>query len=178
VFVVPVTLAVKESVLAVGTDALAGVILNKTAAAATMVTLAEADLVGSATLVTVTLSVAGEGTLAGGVYSPPAEIEPQFAPLQPAALTAQVTLVLVLPVTVAVNCCGAPAETVATLGNTAIATPVEPETLRVPLLLVVLPALLLTTTANSARLSEAVVGGVVYVEEVAPLTAVPFFCHW
>jgi hypothetical protein len=67
VFVVPVTLAVKESVLAVGTDALAGVILSKTAAAATMVTLAEADLVGSATLVTVTLSVAGEGTLAGGV---------------------------------------------------------------------------------------------------------------
>jgi hypothetical protein len=65
--VVPVTLAVKESVLAVGTDALAGVILSKTAAAATMVTLAEADLVGSATLVTVTLSVAGEGTLAGGV---------------------------------------------------------------------------------------------------------------
>jgi hypothetical protein len=65
--VVPVTLAVKEFVLAVGTDALAGVILSKTAAAATMVTLAEADLVGSATLVTVTLSVAGEGTLAGGV---------------------------------------------------------------------------------------------------------------
>jgi len=37
------------------------------AAAATTVTLAEADLVGSATLVTVTLRVAGEGTLAGGV---------------------------------------------------------------------------------------------------------------
>ena len=67
VFVVPVTLAVKESVLAVGTTALDGVILSKTAAAATRVTLAEADLVGSATLVTVTLSVAGEGTLAGGV---------------------------------------------------------------------------------------------------------------
>jgi hypothetical protein len=67
VFVVPVTLAVKESVLAVGTEALVGLILNKTAAAATRVTLAEADLVGSATLVTATLSAAGEGTLAGGV---------------------------------------------------------------------------------------------------------------
>jgi hypothetical protein len=58
------------------------------------------------------------------------------------------------------------------------ATTVAPATLRVPALLVALPALLLTTTVNSARLSEAVVGGVVYVEEVAPLMAVPFFCHW
>jgi hypothetical protein len=58
------------------------------------------------------------------------------------------------------------------------ATTAALETLRVAALLVALPALLLTTTANSARLSETVVGGVVYVEEVAPLTAVPFFCHW
>ena len=57
----------KESVLAVGTAALEGVILSKTAVAATRVTLAEADLVGSATLVTVTWSVAGEGTLDGAV---------------------------------------------------------------------------------------------------------------
>jgi hypothetical protein len=64
---VPVTVAVKESVLAVGTAALAGLMLSKTAAAAITVTLAEADLVGSATLVTVTLTVAGEGTLAGEV---------------------------------------------------------------------------------------------------------------
>ena len=63
----PVTVAVKESVLAVGTAALAGLILSKTAAAATRVTLAEADLLGSATLVTITLTVAGEGTLAGEV---------------------------------------------------------------------------------------------------------------
>jgi hypothetical protein len=58
------------------------------------------------------------------------------------------------------------------------ATAVAPATLRVPALLVALPALLLTTTVNSERLSEAVVGGVVYNEEVAPLIAVPFFCHW
>jgi len=67
VFVVPVTLAVKESVLAVGTAALVGLMLSKTAAVATRVILAEADLVGSATLVTVTLRVAGEGTLVGAV---------------------------------------------------------------------------------------------------------------
>lgn len=67
VFVVPVTLAVKESVLAVGTEALVGLMLSKTAAAATRVTRAEADFVGSATLIAATLNVAGEVTLAGGV---------------------------------------------------------------------------------------------------------------
>ncbi|MGC2530416.1 MAG: hypothetical protein WA639_21925 [Candidatus Acidiferrum sp.] len=60
-------MAVNESVLAVGTATLAGLMLSKTAAAATRVTLAEADLVGFATLVTITLTVAGEGTLAGEV---------------------------------------------------------------------------------------------------------------
>jgi|HubBroStandDraft_3_1064219.scaffolds.fasta_scaffold74890_1 hypothetical protein len=67
VFVVPVTVAVKESVPAVGTEALVGLMLSKTAVAATMEMLAEADLVGSATLVTVTLRVAGAGTPAGAV---------------------------------------------------------------------------------------------------------------
>jgi hypothetical protein len=67
VFVVPVTVAVKESVPAVGTEALVGLTLSKTAVAATTEMLAEADLVGSATLVTVTLRVAGVGTLAGAV---------------------------------------------------------------------------------------------------------------
>jgi hypothetical protein len=64
---VPVTVAVKEPTLPVGTEALVGLMLSKTAAAATMVTLADADLVGSATLVTVTWSVAVDGTLAGEV---------------------------------------------------------------------------------------------------------------
>ena len=67
VFDVPISVAVKESVPAVGTVAFVGFMLNKTAAAATRVTVAEAVLVGSATLVTVTVRVAGEGTLAGGV---------------------------------------------------------------------------------------------------------------
>lgn len=67
VFVVPVTVAVKESVLAVGTATLVGLMLSKTAAAATRLTLAEADLEGSDTLVTSTRTVAGEGTLAGEV---------------------------------------------------------------------------------------------------------------
>ncbi|MHB8499919.1 MAG: hypothetical protein ACYDCG_05800 [Candidatus Acidiferrales bacterium] len=58
-----------------------------------------------------------------------------------------------------------------------MATPAAAATLRVALVLVARPAPLVTTTAKSARLSEAVVGGVVYLEEVAPLIAVPFFCH-
>jgi len=49
---------------------------------------------------------------------------------------------------------------------------------RVAGLLTALPALLVTTTVNSALLSEAAVGGVVYVENVAPLIAAAFFCHW
>jgi len=48
---------------------------------------------------------------------------------------------------------------------------------RVAALLVMLPALLLTTTVNCAPLSELVVAGVVYDDEVAPLTDVPFFFH-
>jgi hypothetical protein len=67
VFDVPVTVAVKEPTLAVGTEALVGLMLIKTAVATTTVTLAEADLVESATLVTVTWSVAGEGAFAGAV---------------------------------------------------------------------------------------------------------------
>jgi hypothetical protein len=44
--------------------------------------------------------------------------------------------------------------------------------------LVTLPTLLLTTTDNSGRLVETVVGGVVYDAEVAPLIGVPSFRHW
>jgi len=64
---VPATLAVKESVPAAGTEALVGLMLSKIAVAATSVTFAEADLVGSATLVTVTLTFAELGTLAGAL---------------------------------------------------------------------------------------------------------------
>ncbi len=68
-FEVPVTLAVKSCMPEVGTEALVGLMLNKTATAAVMVTFAEADFVGSATLVAFTVTVAGEGTLDGEVYA-------------------------------------------------------------------------------------------------------------
>jgi hypothetical protein len=67
VFDVPFTVAVNESVAAVETDALVGLMLNETTGVTTTLTFAEADLVGSATLVTITWRVSGEGTLAGAV---------------------------------------------------------------------------------------------------------------
>jgi hypothetical protein len=53
----------------------------------------------------------------------------------------------------------------------------EEVTVSVAALLAALPAELLTATVNFAPLSADVVTGVVYVEEVAPLMAVPFFLH-
>jgi hypothetical protein len=45
-------------------------------------------------------------------------------------------------------------------------------------LLVTAPAELLTTTVKRDPLSDIVTGGVLYVAEVAPLMAAPFFSHW
>ena len=63
VFEVPVTDAFNCCVVPVGIEAL--VRLTVTATTGTTVALAEADLVGSATLVTVTLTLAGEGATEG-----------------------------------------------------------------------------------------------------------------
>jgi hypothetical protein len=78
--------------------------LNKTATAATIATLAEADLVGSATLIAVTVTAAGEGTLDGGIYRPLLEIVPHAAPVQPAPFSVHATAVFEDPVTVPTNC--------------------------------------------------------------------------
>jgi hypothetical protein len=67
VFVVPATVAVKELSPAAGTEALVGLMPSIMATAVTTVTLAEADLVGSATLVAVTWSVDGEDAPDGAV---------------------------------------------------------------------------------------------------------------
>lgn len=64
---------------------------------------AEADLVGSATLVAVILTVP-DGAATGVVYSPPLVIVPQATPLHPAPETLQATAVFADPVTSALNC--------------------------------------------------------------------------
>lgn len=51
-------------------------------------------------------------------------------------------------------------------------------TISVAGLLLAVPALLLTATENAALLSAVVSAGVVYVEEVAPLSIAPFLLHW
>ncbi len=85
-------------------------------------TEALADLLLSAALVAVTVTEGLLGRVAGAVYSPEVEMVPTVA-LPPAVpLTAQVTPVFVVPVTLAVNCCVEPVLTVADVGATATAT--------------------------------------------------------
>ena len=76
-----------------------------------MVTVAEPDLVESATEVALTVTAAGEGAEAGAVYSPAPDMVPQRAPLQPGPETLQVTAVFVVPLTLAENRCCAPVAT-------------------------------------------------------------------
>src|SRR4029079_7656609 len=64
------------------------------------VTMALASRVLSATLVAVTVTFCWDGIRAGAVYRPDDETPPT-----PPGLLAQVTAVLVVPVTVALNCC-------------------------------------------------------------------------
>jgi len=90
----------------------------------TTVTVALPDFEVSATLVAVTVTLAGVGGVAGAVYT--AEPGPfvamvpkaEFPPEMP--FTLQVTLVdgLPVPVTVAVKTCAAPVETFAVRGET------------------------------------------------------------
>lgn len=71
--------------------------------------IADADFVGSASLVAITEIALGEGAALGAVYTPLAVTEPQAVPAHPAPMTAlctlQVTLVFPVPVTCETNCC-------------------------------------------------------------------------
>jgi len=110
VLLLPVTLAVNCCVPLVSMEAETGEIVTPTTGALT-VTVAEADLVVSATLVAVTVNVPA---LPGAVYSPADETEPLVA--------LQVTEVLLEPVTLAVNCCVPPVESDAEPGLIVTAT--------------------------------------------------------
>jgi len=94
VLLVPVTVAVNCCVPLVCTLANTGLIVAATGGAAVTVTLPKADLLGSATLLAVTVSF--PATL-GAVYKPLESMLPSVA--------SHVTEVLLVPVTVAVNCC-------------------------------------------------------------------------
>jgi hypothetical protein len=84
-----------------------------------------------------------------------------------------------VPVAATANDAVFPAITVRLAGCVVIAGgTVAVETISMAGLLVAFPAVLLTTAVNCALLSADVAGGVVYVEELAPLIAPPFFIHW
>jgi hypothetical protein len=78
--------------------------------------VADANFVGSASLVAITEIALGGGSALGAEYTPLVVTEPHAVPAHPALLTAlctlQVTLVLPLPPTCATNCCvlGVPVE--------------------------------------------------------------------
>ena len=93
---VPVTLAVNCRVWRANSLAVVGATL--TATVGVRLTMAEAVLVGSATLVALTVTVWAEATDSGAVYKPVLEMEPT------GGLIDHVTAVFAVPVTVAVNC--------------------------------------------------------------------------
>jgi hypothetical protein len=85
-----------------------------TVGVASRFTITGAFTVVFAALVAVIVTVCGVVTVVGAVYNPDELIVP--APV--AGLIDQVTLVFVLPTTVAVNCCVPPALTLAEAGET------------------------------------------------------------
>jgi hypothetical protein len=87
-----------------------------------IVTVADPDLVVSATETAVTVTAAGLGTAAGAVYSPVALIVPTvaFPPVTP--FTCHITLVFAAYATLAVNCCVWPVCTIAVPGETSTVT--------------------------------------------------------
>lgn len=84
----------------------------------TTVTIADALTLESITDVAFTVTVAGVGIVAGAVYRPADEIVPQAAPEHPEPDTLQTTVVMEVPVTLAVNCFVALIFTVAEVGVT------------------------------------------------------------
>src|SRR5438045_123632 len=111
------TVAVNCCVPPAPTVADTGEIVTRTTAAGVMVTCAEPDFVGSAWDTAVTVIVAGFGTTAGAVYRAELDIVPTVALPPVTPLTCQVTAVLPVFCTVAVNCCVPPAPTVADTGE-------------------------------------------------------------
>ncbi len=100
-----------------------GEMLLKIGTGFSRVTTALALAVGSAALVAATVTVFGAGNVWGAKYIPPELIVPveEFPLATP--FTDQVTAVLLVPVTDTVNCCEAPARTLALVGATVTRTP-------------------------------------------------------
>src|SRR5271157_4119133 len=121
VLLVPVTVAVNCCCAPVFTEMLFGATVTAIGIGEVIVTVAEPDMVGYASNVAVTATSGGLGTLAGAVYRPLLVTVPHARPVQPLPDTLQITTVLLVPVTVAVNCVCFPVCTCALAGETVTA---------------------------------------------------------
>jgi hypothetical protein len=116
----PPTLAVNPGAIPVVTVTDVGAMFTVTSLSIT--TLADPLAPGAATLVAVTVTLAGDGRSPGAVYSPVFEIVPTVAFPPATPFTLHVTRVSVVPVTVAVNGCVAPRKTIALIDATLTVT--------------------------------------------------------
>jgi hypothetical protein len=87
-----------------------------------MVTMADADCDESTWEVAVTITVAGDGIVAGAVYKPAESRLPHADPEQPAPLRLQIIAVSELPMMFVRNCCCPFKATTALAGEIVIAT--------------------------------------------------------
>jgi hypothetical protein len=100
---VALTVAMKVWEWPTVTDTLAGITDTLTGLPPVMVTVAEADFVSSALETAVTVTVAGDGTAAGAVYTPLVSMVPTLLLPPVAPFTRQVTPVLLVLLTVALK---------------------------------------------------------------------------
>src|ERR1700683_375831 len=114
-FWIPATEARNCWVPSTATSVFAGVTLMTSGEM--MVTTANPDFVLFASEVAVIVTWAGVGTTAGAVYRPSDVMDPHELPEQPTPLRLQVTAVLDVPRTVAVNCCWVPVATCVVVGE-------------------------------------------------------------
>ena len=133
-----------------------------------------ADFDASATLVTMTLTVEGDGGTAGATYSAPAPLgvivpSVELPPAMP--FTLQVTALEDAPAILAVNACPAPVETVAEVGEIPITIPPVSVTMADPV--AVLSVMLDAVTVMVG--GEGIALGAVYkpLGEIVPTLALP-----
>jgi hypothetical protein len=132
VFAVPVTVAWNCFCAPVTSCALVGEMVIPISVPEPRVTVAEADLLASASKVAVTVTIGGLGAKAGAVYRPLPVTVPQVMPLQPAPETLHNTRVLEVPVTVALNGTCPPSLTWVEVGEMVTVTAAPRPTVAVP----------------------------------------------
>src|SRR5713101_7416141 len=166
----PVYVVATDDEVAVGLEFTCTKAIAGGGGAVVTVTVAFADLLVSACAIAVTVTVAGLGTVAGAVYRPAVEIVPtvEFPPVTP--FTCHVTAVLLLPVTVAVNCC-----VVLTTTDALVGEMLTPTVVRVTVALADLVVSACDTAVTVTVFGLGTAAGAVYrpAVEIVPTVALP-----